>query len=187
MLNKSALIRVFFGLPFPEEKAEAYRDLVISKNLMLEHRVRWTKEGNHHITVRFLGNVAEQKIPLIVDAVEQAIQLSTPFTVTLRSIAAFPGAAHTRLVAINIQPSVELQSLHDAIELAIVPGNFPKDERAYLPHVTLFRPRNHDDLEFDSIPIDNEKVDIDKLILYQSVSVEKGNLYVPLNTFSFTE
>ncbi len=179
-------MRVFFGIPIPEARAKAFRALIIEENPKITHRVRWVKAGKQHITLRFLGNVAEQKVPVIVNAVKQSIRGINPFTVTLRNITGFPGP-HARIVAVNVQPSLELQTLYDAVDLAIVSNNFPPEKRIYRPHITLLKPVSTENLQFESISLNNEQLEVKELILYQSIPVERGNLYVPLNRFSFEE
>ena len=186
MLKKSTLMRVFFGLPFPKEKARAYRELIIDKNPKITHRVRWIKEGKHHITVRFLGNVAKQKVPLIVDKVKQSIQGTKPFKVILRNHTADPGPdAH--IVEANVQPSLELNTLYDSLDFAIASANLPPEKRVYRPHITIFRPCNGTTIQFKSIPLSNELVEVKQLVLYQSVPGDQGNTYIPLNIFPFEE
>lgn len=183
MLTSSSTLRVFLGLPIPEDKALEFRKYVLKENPHIKHRGRWTRPGNHHITVRFLGNIAEQKIPILIASVSEAIKEMTTFEVKLRNISLFP-SEHGKLVAVNIQPSIELQSLYNVIDLVVTTENFPSENRPYIPHITLFRLNKNCKLNLKKIFLGNEMLLLKELILYQSVSIEKGSLYVPLHKFS---
>ena len=180
MLDRSSIIRVFFGIPISEDVAQLLQKRLLKENPQFKNRVRWTRAGNHHITVRFLGNIAEQKIPKLIELIYGAIKDITTFQIRLWNIAPFP-PTHRKTAAANIEFSHQLQSLYNAIEL-IVSADFPADSHPYLPHITLFRMRNQT-VSFEKIALENERINVNSLILYQSISVENDSLYVPLHKF----
>lgn len=175
-------LRIFFGIPIDEDQAEVFRRRILKENPVLEHRVRWTRIGNHHITVRFLGSVSRQKIPRLIERVGEAIKDLAPFNVMLRHITAFP-TRHGKLVAVNIQPSVELQSLYDTVDRVVVGESFSPETHPYLPHITMFRLNDKKLLEFNPISLVDESLEVKTFILYQSIQTEKGSLYTPLHKF----
>lgn len=183
MLDNSPMMRVFFGIPIPEDKVQEYRKLLLKANPNLKHQVRWTRAGNHHITLRFLGNVAKQKIPKLIESVSESIERFSAFEVNLRYITLF-STHHGKFAAANIQPCVELQSLYGAIDLIVTSGGAHPKTRAYMPHITLFRMKGKQSLKLEKIPLGNEYIEVRELILYQSVPIEKGSLYVPLHKLS---
>lgn len=183
MLNKSSIIRAFFGIPISEDVAQECRKLLLNENPKIKSQVRWTRPGNHHITVRFLGNIAQQKIIKLADAVFEYIQDIKPFQIKLWKIALLP-TQHGRLGAVFAETSFELQSLYNAIDLLVTTSDFPSENHAYLPHVTLFRLKGTQHIECDKIRLFNKSITAKELILYQSISIEKGNLYVPLHKFT---
>ncbi len=184
MLKKSKPIRVFFGLPIPENRGEVFRKRILENNPKIEHRVRWVKPGNHHITVQFLGNIAEEKIPSMISATKAVVASIKPFNVVLRNIVAFPNR-NGRWVAVNVQPSVELQNLHDTIALAMVSEKFSLEKRVYNPHITMFRLLDDLKMQFESISLNNEEVSMNELILYKSLPEPGGSVYIPLYTLAF--
>lgn len=184
MFDSSSIIRVFFGIPIPDDLAHQFQKRILKINPHLKHQVRWTRPGNHHITLRFLGNIAQQKIPKFLDPIRDATQEITPFEVILSHITPFPTRHHGNLATANIRPSRELQTLYDAIDLVVTSENFPPDNRPYLPHITIFRlSGNQQSIDFKEIPLGNQRLLIKEFILYQSIPIEKGSLYVPLHKF----
>lgn len=182
MLGSSKHMRIFFGIPVPEEKALEYQKLLLREHPEIKHQVRWTRAGNHHITVRFLGNVPEQKIPLFEEPIKTSIEAIHCFKVQLRHIAPFP-SQHGKMGAVLIQPSNELQALYQAVDLVVNQLGFPSEERAYLPHITLYRQPNKQSITFENIQLGHESIEIKTLYLYQSINIENGTLYVPLYKF----
>jgi len=183
MTNKPTSIRVFFAIPVSEDRAEQFQKRLLMANPKLTHQVRWTKSGNHHITVRFLGNIEEEKIPMLIKLVGESIREIDPFKVTLRYITPFPGHLG-RLASINILPSIELQTLYNAINSAANHLDFDDETRAYMPHITLFKTKNKQQVEFQKIFLENESVEVNKLILYQSITSDKGSQYKILHQFT---
>jgi len=186
MPNKSSFIRVFFGIPVPEDWVDSFKDRVIQENPKLNEQVRWTLPGNHHITIRFLGNIAPQKIPPLIELVgENAIGMDS-FEVFLCYICPFP-VRHGALSAVTIQLSSELQTLYNTINLAVSNLDFPEENRPYLPHITLFRSKTKLQTAFQKIQLDNETLLVNEMILYQSIPTEKGSLYKPIHRFPFAK
>ena len=181
MLTNSPIMRVFFGIPIPEDQAQMLRKRLLKANPQLKNQVRWTRAGNHHITIRFLGNIAEQKIPRLIQSINEAIKTIGPFQIVLWNITLFP-PNHPKMATANIQPSSQLQSLHNIIDV-IVSTDFPSEHRPYLPHITLFRIKNKNNIEFEKVSLSNEKIQVTSFILYQSIPIENGSLYVPLHKF----
>ncbi|MCB1827389.1 MAG: RNA 2',3'-cyclic phosphodiesterase [Coxiellaceae bacterium] len=183
MLNKSSTVRVFFGIPVPDELALDCQKKILKQHPNLKNEVRWTRHGNHHITVRFLGNVPEQKINKLIDATHSEIKNLTPFEVKLRYINLFP-TYHGKFGAITIEPCTELQTLYDRIDLIATSEGAKPEHRDYMPHITLFRLRNKQSIEMNKIPLGNNTLKVNGLILYQSILIEGGSLYTPIHKFS---
>jgi len=184
MSKKSKSIRLFFGLPIAINQAKFFRKRILNENPELPQNLRWTREEDHHITVHFLGNIPEEKMPMVTEAVAQAIKNIKPFDVSLHNISKFP-STHGRFIAVNVVPSIALQRLHGIVNETISLLEFPLEKRPYLPHVTLIKLGRRQDIDFDPIALDDISLTMDNMALYQTVPTEKGNIYVPIKTFYF--
>ena len=87
-----------------------------------------------HVTLKFLGDVAEEKIDRISQALQE-IKLA-PFPAEVRGMGAFPGRT-IRVVWLGLEG--DFQSLYIAVDKALMPFGFQSEERDFNPHVTLGR------------------------------------------------
>jgi 2'-5' RNA ligase len=86
---------------------------------------KWVDPGNHHLTLRFIGEVDEGEAADIDAALAQ--------------IRATVGHFGLRMLWVGVERNLALQHLHEKIESALGRLGYPPDERRYTPHVTLAR------------------------------------------------
>ena len=95
---------------------------------------------NMHFTVQFLGEVSEEMIKKICDALI-SIEFSV-FSITFASIGAFPNPNSPRVIWIGINDGVnELEKLAEIIRAKLSGIGFSPDKK-FKPHVTIFRVKN---------------------------------------------
>jgi 2'-5' RNA ligase len=94
---------------------------------------KWVDPGNHHLTLRFIGEVDEGEAADIDAALAQ---IRAPrFDVTLATVGHFG----LRMLWVGVERNAALQHLHEKIESALGRLGYPPEERRYTPHVTLAR------------------------------------------------
>jgi 2'-5' RNA ligase len=139
------MIRSFVAIDLPDEAQNALREV----GEQLRRRVpagvvRWSRISGIHLTLKFLGDVAEADIPQIKDALSEAGQRHTPFTLTIRGIGCFPNVKKPRVVWVGTQEITgSLVALQRDIEKSLTPLGFKPEKRAYHPHLTLGRTRRN--------------------------------------------
>ena len=103
--------------------------------------VRWESQNKFHITVKFLGDVAENQLGQLQALLDAAAETISPFEITLLSVGCFPSVHAPKIVWIGSQPSdnLDLSRCFGAVEEACAEAGFKKDERAFHPHITLGR------------------------------------------------
>ena len=103
----------------------------------------WTKPDGIHLTMKFLGEVPEAKVPDIMQGLRQAAQSEGPLRLEMKGIGAFPNTKNARIVWIGLAGNIEqLMRLQGAIEDAMAGLGMPREERIFTPHLTLGRIRN---------------------------------------------
>jgi 2'-5' RNA ligase len=103
-------------------------------------RLRWAVTENLHLTVRFLGATAPDRVPDLVAATEAAAATIAPFTVRLAGAGAFPGADRPRVLWLGIvDGTAELAALAGALGERLVERGWERDERPFRAHLTLGR------------------------------------------------
>lgn len=96
-----------------------------------------------HLTLRFLGEVASERLPGIRSALERAAGASAPFEIVLDGVGAFPSPANPRVVWVGVTAGHrEVCALAERVAAALAtetPGVLPE---SFVPHLTLFRVRS---------------------------------------------
>ena len=95
---------------------------------------------NMHFTVQFLGEVSEEMIRKISDALN-SIEFSV-FSITFSGIGAFPKPNSPRVIWVGVNDGVkELEKLAETIRSKLSDIGFSPDKK-FKPHVTIFRVKN---------------------------------------------
>lgn len=101
--------------------------------------VRWTPAPKLHATVRFLGEVPDERAPEIAGRVREACAGFAPIPVTVDRFGAFPTWRRARVVWAGVSWMPALELLHDAVERACTSLGFEVEGRPFRPHLTLAR------------------------------------------------
>jgi len=122
------------------EIAPEIRDRLIA--LISEFRPKlantaWVRPEGLHITLKFLGNVPEEKCSAIEGALEKIT--AAQFSLSIANIGVFPNPRSPRVLWAGIDSGPELAALASQIEETLNPLGFAREKRAFSPHVTLAR------------------------------------------------
>jgi len=104
--------------------------------------VRWVPEGSLHVTLRFLGEVADARAPEIGSALGAAVRGARTFAVGLGGVGAFPSLGRPRVVWLGVERHPALELLANDVERALAPLGFEPELRPFAPHLTLGRARH---------------------------------------------
>lgn len=133
---------------------------------------------NLHFTLKFLGDVDENKIPAIV---EKLFLLQwKPFSLSVRGVGVFPSLERINVVWVGIE-SVELIALMKKINQTL--NYIRKEEHPETPHLTIARVKSGRNKE--QLPLLAEKykntlfgeMKVDKIILFESGLGKDGLKY----------
>jgi len=139
-LDADASIRAFFAVELEttlrEEAgraAEALRERIDSGV-----RIRWTRAESWHVTLRFLGNFASDRLGELIALASPCVAELPPFGLRLGAVIAFP-PRRVRVLALDLMPHPPLAAVAAALERAAVACGFEPEERPFKPHLTLGR------------------------------------------------
>jgi len=100
----------------------------------------WTRPEGLHLTLKFLGEVPEEKVAEIVAALSGAAKKTGRLYLSIAGAGAFPNTKNPRVLWLGVSGDVEkLGSLQTAVEDAMVNLGFAREERKFSPHLTLAR------------------------------------------------
>jgi 2'-5' RNA ligase len=132
-------MRLFIAIDLEEEAKRELRRLQEALK-QFDRDVRWVTRDQMHLTLVFLGEVADAKLPSVSTAVEQATDKIGPFEITLAGSGCFPPAGKVRVVWAGVEESTgALAKLQAACADNLEAEGFLKDSRPFSPHLTLGR------------------------------------------------
>jgi 2'-5' RNA ligase len=135
-------MRLFLSVDLPDDLAEAVAD---AQALFADAGgLRFTDPGQAHVTMKFLGETDEARVPAVEDAVETALDDAAvdPFDATVGGFGVFPSLDYISVVWTGVRGSAgaaELTRLHEAIERETTALGFEAEDHDFTPHVTLAR------------------------------------------------
>jgi 2'-5' RNA ligase len=130
-------VRLFVALDIPEEVRVALREFVTPLRQACP-AARWTRSEGQHVTLKFLGNVGEERLELI-RSVLAPVRSAQPVTLHFRGADFFPDARRPRVFWAGVEASENLAPLAADVEGALVAVGFPHEQRPFRPHLTLAR------------------------------------------------
>jgi 2'-5' RNA ligase len=133
-----AVVRTFIAVEMPEALIARLRTLQEALRAA-GPGVAWVRPEGMHVTLKFLGDVAEEALPEIYQAMETATA-QAPFNLRVTGAGAFPTPRRPKTVWAGIDEGAEpLAQLAAAVEDALAALGFPREERPFRPHITLGR------------------------------------------------
>jgi len=102
----------------------------------------WTRPEGIHLTLKFLGEVPEEKVSEIMTALTDAIKGAGKLNLEVKGAGAFPNTKNPRVLWIGVAgDSEKLAALQAAVEDAMTGLGFEREARRFSPHLTLARIR----------------------------------------------
>ncbi|MBI2870575.1 MAG: RNA 2',3'-cyclic phosphodiesterase [Candidatus Omnitrophica bacterium] len=153
-------------------------------------QVKWVNPGQIHLTLRFLGETAEEKLEALKGAIREVAEGLSPFEFTLGPLGAFPKLENPRVLWVGIEKGQDsAKDIAQKLEEALALLGFQKEERAFTPHVTLGRVRFIKDrtrlvrtLKSPSLTAEGSMT-VTALSLIESTLTPQGPVYRTLDQF----
>ena len=106
----------------------------------------WVRPEGIHLTLRFLGDIAEERVEALGAMLRDAAAGLKPFALDARGIGAFPNPRAPRVIWLGLQGTPEsmasLRLMHARIEDGVAGLDFSRESREFTAHLTLARVRN---------------------------------------------
>lgn len=169
-------IRSFIAFEIPNNIKEKISLLQTNLSKKIKD-VRWVKSSGIHLTIKFLGNIQENKINLICEKISSVMIKYPPFEVIIKEIGCFPNFRKPRVIWLGLEEKRNyLLQISNEIETELKQIGFPPEDREFSPHLTLGRfGLNKVIADFAKIAEDYKDLKIDVLQL-ASISLIKSDL-----------
>jgi 2'-5' RNA ligase len=100
--------------------------------------IRWVEPENFHLTLKFLGDIAESRIEPIVTALSRVTRATPRFTMTGRGLGVFPDFRRPRVLWMGLEGEA-LGRLAGEVEKVCEELGFHPEPREFSPHLTIGR------------------------------------------------
>ncbi len=192
------MARLFLAISLPAQVKEKLAELQ-NKLAASGAGVRWVRPEGIHLTLKFLGNVPESRIPEIVSVVQEVVRKNAPAVIRLgvKGVGTFPPRGTPRVVWAGLTGDlVALARLQQALEAALARLGFAPEKRPFVPHLTLGRVKSAKNKKALLQSVDRyreeefvpaQTIAIKELVLYQSTLHPEGAIYTPLKHFPFKQ
>ncbi|HAA04117.1 MAG TPA: RNA 2',3'-cyclic phosphodiesterase [Syntrophobacteraceae bacterium] len=149
--------------------------------------VSWIKPESIHLTLKFLGNIANEQAAEIQALLLKVAAVNAPLRLQPMGCGAFPSIKQMRVVWVGLQGAVEeLLKLQKSVEEALVPLGFAPEDRPYRAHLTLGRVKGRRHLQLLQEAVlrrqgfQTEAFDVTEVVLYRSELRPEGARYTAL-------
>ncbi len=154
--------------------------------------VRWVDPRGIHLTLKFLGNVAVDRLDDITEVLTEAARGISPFRLEVGGLGVFPNPRGVRVAWVGMHGDTDkLQQLQQRVESGLVTLGFAAESRRFTPHLTLARVRDQvspeerqrfgqviEGTDFEA----RHKIEVDTVYLMRSQLTRQGAVYSRLSS-----
>ncbi|MFO7728964.1 MAG: RNA 2',3'-cyclic phosphodiesterase [Desulfonatronovibrio sp.] len=164
-------MRVFIGIPLPDQYQEMLGSIKKEWDGRFKSKLIWTKPGNWHLTVKFLGEVEQTRLPVLAEFMQE--MTFDNFTLKGSGGGFFGLKGMYRVAWLGLGQDVHaLISLADRIDEDLSVLGFEKNVRPFKGHLTLARIKN-----FHKNDPWNELTDYVSNLAWPAFKVDQVNLW----------
>ena len=139
-------MRLFLALEIDDAARAAIGDAAVRiarrlSKLGAGGAVKWVGRENLHVTLRFLGEVADTNVPPLIAALESPLAIGA-FEMVLGGGGCFPPGGPPRVIWVAVtHGAAEARRTYAELERRLSAFDVEREARPYTPHLTLGRVR----------------------------------------------
>lgn len=177
-------LRLFVAVDVPEE-AEAAVEAAVAPIREAFPEARWAPRANRHVTLKFLGAIAEGLVPWVHETIGAVAASHAPVRSALTGLGSFPSATRTRVLWVGLADDAgDLAAIAAALDDALA-ARVPPEGRAFTAHLTVARsdPPLRLDPSVLATRVEASAFAIEHLVLYRSFLGRPAPRYEALAAF----
>ncbi len=172
-------MRAFLAFEVPQDIVD-YLGGVIGGMRRIVDDVRWVRPEAIHITLKFFGEIEEQRVSEMRGLLAPGVEAYPPIRADLLSVDAFPTKARARVIIVRLGRGVkEIRQVFETVEEGLGKMGIERETRDFTPHLTLGRRRVPAPFRGDPPLVEKRAFDIDGLVLFKSTLMPSGAVYAP--------
>jgi 2'-5' RNA ligase len=185
-------MRCFIAIDIGKKLKAALVDLqrqLAEKANLSKNDVKWVAPEAMHLTLKFLGEVKDDRIVEVCNSVRDAAANNTSFELDIESVGHFGGKSARVLWVGTGRGSDNLCQLQEDIEQRLSSAGWPRETRKFSGHLTLCRVKNSKaglklaQMSEDYKDLNLGTISADSVTVYQSQLRPTGPIYTVLGNY----
>lgn len=175
-------MRLFIGIPLPDEYQTMLGSLAADRGPGFRSGLSWTRPGNWHLTLKFLGEVSTEKLPLL-DEFMKNLDFKK-FNLKGSGVGFFGSKGEYRVVWLGLKEDTDkMAALASKIDKGLEVLGFEREKRPFKGHLTLARIKKFykddpwDELRQKAGNLQWPSFEVREVVLWQSVLSRSGARY----------
>jgi RNA 2',3'-cyclic 3'-phosphodiesterase len=158
---------------------------------LAKERISWTNPANLHITLAFLGNTETGKIASIKEMLGEKFSGAGSFSLTMKGTGLFGKKNDPRVIWVGLDKYTALEEIYLSVTEGLHDLDVDIKERSFSPHLTIGRIKSITGMDTLAALISRHRdqylqtIQVDRIILYESLLLPSGPLYTPLAEIFF--
>jgi 2'-5' RNA ligase len=180
--------RIFCAIELPADLRARLQDHIRElREAVPDVAASWTRVGNIHLSLKFFGNVAADRLAAISGAASRTSKQFSSFQVGIGGTGVFPKPSRAQVLWIGVSdPEGKLSALQKTLEEEFALEGFQKEDRAFRPHLTIARIRRPDGARrLAEIHLRTEfkshEIKVGELIIFRSELSSQGSKYTAIS------
>ncbi len=105
--------------------------------------IKWVGVENLHLTLKFLGDIEENQVQTLTEALHPIMGTTALFALQLEGVGAFPKMTSPRVLWVGVTDGQqETVRLAQTVEQTCTQLGFPSEDKPFSPHLTIGRVRS---------------------------------------------
>jgi len=179
-------IRTFIAIPIPQHLGD-FLEKIQAEIKANRVNASWTKRSSMHLTLRFFGETTEDKIKMIIQAMQETTAAIHPFSISAKGIGVFPKIKNARVIWAGVSGQTgQLLAVNRSLSQTLSQKGIRSDSNHFSPHFTLGRLRKRPDRnQLKTIIQDFENHEsapclIQSMVLFKSDLKPSGAVHTPI-------
>lgn len=184
-------MRLFVAFDVPDPQKMSIEKAIQPLRLRLP-KARWTSREAWHVTLKFLGEVTDDRLAEVREIINASASASTPTPTRLTEVGSFPRATRARVLWVGLEDAQDVMAgIASSMEKVFTAAGFRREGRELHPHLTIARfrvPQPIEDVLLETGPfeLDRSPFEVGDIVLYRSHLSPKGATYEALERFPLT-